>query len=73
MSTIQSHGPATASWAQSRPAMVRSLMVRLNVWRTRRALARLSAEQLNDVGITPAQAGQEAAKRFWDVPAHWRT
>lgn len=34
-------------------------------YRTRKQLARLSAEQLRDVGITSEQASAEAAKPFW--------
>lgn len=44
---------------------------RLAVWRTRRALARLEAHQLQDVGITAAEAHREAQLTVWDVPANW--
>ena len=33
--------------------------------RTRRHLGDLSAEQLNDIGLTRAQAEAESRKRFW--------
>ena len=35
--------------------------------RSRAALAALSPDQLRDIGLTPAQAGQEAARPFWDM------
>ena len=41
-------------------------------WRSRRALMGLTAQQLEDVGITPEQAEREANRPFWDAPAHWR-
>lgn len=33
----------------------------------RRRLARLDAEQLADMGISPSEAAREAARPFWDV------
>lgn len=44
---------------------------RLSVWRTRRALARLDAHLLEDIGISPAQARHEADLTVWDVPETW--
>lgn len=35
--------------------------------RTRRALSRLTPEQLRDVGLTPEMAAQETLKRFWQA------
>ncbi|MDW4497756.1 DUF1127 domain-containing protein [Sulfitobacter sp. D35] len=47
------------------------LAVVLSKWETRRrsrqALAQLTAWQLRDVGLTPDQARDEAAKSFWRV------
>lgn len=37
----------------------------LSRYRTRQALARLSPSQLDDIGVTPAQAVDEAAKMPW--------
>lgn len=48
-----------------------SLMQRLAVWRTRRALAALDARALADVGLTQDDAAAEAAKGVWDVPSTW--
>ena len=45
---------------------------RLAVWRSRRALARLDARALEDIGVTAAQAQAEACLTIWDVPANWR-
>ncbi|WP_299687910.1 DUF1127 domain-containing protein [uncultured Tateyamaria sp.] len=49
-----------------------SLFTALAVWRSRRALARLDAAQLDDIGLSPKRAAHEAAKPVWDVPATWR-
>ncbi|MEL6618690.1 MAG: DUF1127 domain-containing protein [Pseudomonadota bacterium] len=49
-----------------------SLTQALAVWRSRRALARLDARALNDIGVSADRAAREAAKPVWDVPANWR-
>jgi uncharacterized protein YjiS (DUF1127 family) len=46
-------------------------MQRLNVWRTRRALAQLDADALKDIGLSREDARREADKLFWDVPVTW--
>ncbi|KIC50822.1 hypothetical protein [Tateyamaria sp. ANG-S1] len=56
--------------APRRPFSLRTL---LTVWRSRRALARLDAQGLSDVGIDAKVAARESAKPIWDVPATWRT
>ncbi|WP_299553477.1 hypothetical protein [uncultured Tateyamaria sp.] len=42
------------------------------VWKSRRALARLDSQRLNDIGIKADRAARESAKPIWDVPANWR-
>ncbi len=37
----------------------------LRNYKTRQALAKLSLDQLNDIGVTPAQAAAEIEKPFW--------
>jgi len=44
----------------------------LNVWRERQALARLTTEQLRDIGVTPDEAQTEAKRPIWDVPTGWK-
>ncbi|MGR3433996.1 MAG: DUF1127 domain-containing protein [Shimia sp.] len=39
--------------------------------RSRRALARLDAARLADLGLDAAAARAEAARPAWDVPAAW--
>ena len=40
--------------------------------RERRALAQLDARELEDMGISPAAAAQEAGRPFWDIPEERR-
>lgn len=43
----------------------------LQIRSERKVLAEMSDTQLNDIGVTPAQAHQESQKPIWDVPSHW--
>jgi uncharacterized protein YjiS (DUF1127 family) len=42
-----------------------------DVWRQRRALARLDPERLADLGLTEKEAHVESSRPFWDAPGHW--
>ncbi|KAA9010201.1 DUF1127 domain-containing protein [Histidinibacterium aquaticum] len=44
----------------------------LGLYRQRRALARLDASGLRDIGVSASDAAREAARPVWDVPAGWR-
>lgn len=39
--------------------------------RSRGALERLTDAQLNDIGVTRAEAMKEAERAPWDAPRHW--
>ncbi|SDO14162.1 protein of unknown function [Lutimaribacter pacificus] len=39
--------------------------------RQRHALSRLDDAALDDIGISRDEAETEAARPFWDAPAHW--
>ncbi len=54
-----------------RPARL-SIRSAFALWRSRRALAALDSIQLEDVGITAAQAHVEAKRPLWDAPASWK-
>lgn len=54
-----------------RPARRLPLMRALDAYRSRRALAALTPERLEDLGLTAQQAQKEAARPIWDVPANW--
>lgn len=49
-----------------------SLPAALALWRSRRALAALSPDQLRDVGLSARDAAAEAARAPWDAPAAWK-
>lgn len=59
------------SFSLAQPILL-DLSKRLAVWRTRRALANLDADALNDIGVTRHDAQREAEMGIWDVPATWR-
>lgn len=54
----------------------RSILARvwayLELRRQRNALLHMTARELEDIGVTEAQAAAEASRPFWDAPAHWR-
>lgn len=64
--TARSHATKTASRVGV------SLHTLVDLWKSRRALARLDQSALNDIGIDAAHALKESAKPVWDVPATWR-
>nr|WP_245544296.1 DUF1127 domain-containing protein [Oceanicola granulosus] len=43
----------------------------LALYRQRRALARLDARALADIGVSDLEARSEAQRPLWDVPTHW--
>ena len=42
-----------------------------SLWRQRKTLSELDAHLLNDIGVTPEMAKNEANRPFWDIPSHW--
>ncbi|MEM1352320.1 MAG: DUF1127 domain-containing protein [Pseudomonadota bacterium] len=49
-----------------------SLRQRLTLWKSRRALAKLDAHALADIGVTAEDALRESRLSVWDVPATWK-
>lgn len=47
------------------------LATALSIWRERRALARLDATGLDDIGRTAREADIEARRPVWDAPNRW--
>ena len=41
------------------------------LYRQRRALARLDAQALADIGLSQSDAQSEAKRPIWDVPSNW--
>jgi len=44
----------------------------MSLYRQRRALKRLDASALADMGITAEEAAQEAARPLWNAPRHFK-
>lgn len=65
MISVLSWLEGAAGWSNA-PMNVRNI---LKSWRlrseTRRALARLTPYELDDIGLTPDVAAREASKPFW--------
>ncbi|WP_411957832.1 DUF1127 domain-containing protein [Paracoccus homiensis] len=55
-----------------RPGWIERILTLLDVRKSRIDLARLTDEQLCDVGLTRADVQQELARAAWDVPSNWR-
>jgi uncharacterized protein YjiS (DUF1127 family) len=69
--------PAAASAASSAARALRAAVrARLGLWtavaRERRALARLDARLLRDIGLHAGEAAREADRPFWDPPSRRR-
>ena len=58
----------------ARPALRQgwSLLGRIALWRSRRALLSLEEHMLNDIGLTADEARAEARRPVWDAPRSWR-
>ena len=69
------HTNLSSSLLRFTPAAHKSLMTRVSqmaaLYRQRRALAALDADQLDDLGLTRTQAETEAARPIWDIPNSW--
>lgn len=66
-----SHTRAARTFAPRAPRTP-GLSYLLGLWRQRRALAALEDHQLADIGLSRAQAEDEANRPIWDVPQNWR-
>jgi uncharacterized protein YjiS (DUF1127 family) len=72
MTSIPRTTVALASKARRRQGFM-ALFWRLTGLRRQRAqLLRLDDRALRDIGLTRADAEDEAARPIWDVPRHWR-
>ena len=50
---------------------VSAIAAAMDCWRSRRALARLDAAALADIGVSVEQARAERSRHVWDVPSNW--
>ena len=48
------------------------LVLAIETRKQRADLAKLDADQLHDIGVSPAQAQAESQRPLWDVPPTWR-
>lgn len=55
-----------------RPRLLERLLTMFDVRRTRIDLARLSDDQLHDIGLTRDEVRAELDRPVWDVPLNWR-
>ncbi len=61
-------GPVLSLPASRPLGLALPLRAWLQVAHERRQLAGMSARELRDIGIDPAQASREALRPFWDLP-----
>ncbi|MEP1768680.1 MAG: DUF1127 domain-containing protein [Sulfitobacter sp.] len=54
------------------PSVLQRIVQITALWRSRRALAALTEDQLADVGLSASEAQAEAERPVWDAPAAWR-
>lgn len=52
-------------------SLTKWLMGAWAAYRSRVQLSQLEGHQLEDIGVSAAQAKAEAKRTFWDVPSHW--
>jgi uncharacterized protein YjiS (DUF1127 family) len=72
MNTLTTHSCTSPSFTAKRRSSLRATLTRgFDLWRSRRALAALTPAQLEDVGVTPREARNEARRPVWDVPHNW--
>ena len=49
----------------------RGILAYLDLYKQRRALAKLDQSRLNDIGVSRIDAEAEAKRPLWDAPSHW--
>ncbi len=62
---------AVSRFADPISELPRMIWSRAELARQRRALNRLEARLLADIGLCPEAAGREAMRPGWDAPEHW--
>ena len=68
--TVRAFGAAIT--APQRAFVFKTISDVFTTARQRRALGRLDADQLVDLGLSALDAEREANRPFWDVPQNWR-
>jgi len=62
----------SAAPLRSKASALTMLRAIFALYSQRKALAKLDASDLRDLGLTRAQALEEANRPIWDVPSNWR-
>ncbi len=63
-----SHGQTVRAFMHYGLSFARYYLACVNVAKQRQSLSDLSARELQDIGITHADALREADRDFWDIP-----
>lgn len=63
--------PSSAYATFKTPSVFRTIAAAFSAQSQRKALKSLDDARLRDLGLTYAQALQEAKRPVWDVPNHW--
>lgn len=72
MTYLSQHTTNCDTRAARESGLFTPLARRIEQHRTRRALRRLDARLLDDIGLSETEAACEARRRIWDAPDHWR-
>jgi uncharacterized protein YjiS (DUF1127 family) len=72
MTTLTHAASATHISARRSGSVLTRIADMFAVYRQRRALARLDAHALEDLGLTSADVAREIRRPVWDVPGYWR-
>lgn len=67
-----SYSSARTIRGRATPAGIPGVIRLLDLWQSRRALSRLDARTLDDIGLTRDVADMESQRPLWDVPNNWR-
>lgn len=68
-----SHSSPTCLPLQHRRGLFRTLRQAMAIYRERRNLRALSAQQLDDIGLCRREAEIESRRPVWDAPDRWRS
>lgn len=63
--------PSFVPAAVRKSSVARNIALAYSVWLERRALARLDADRLDDIGVSATEAHIEANRPVWDAPSRW--
>lgn len=69
--TMTTCNPTVRAIKNQRPSAFRLIVLAIAAHKQRRALTKLDADALNDLGLSHADVKSEASRPFWDVPAAW--